>query len=149
MVANTVWLGALPVAPGGDVLETLIVAAVLVVLGANNAVSAAGVHKIFKLDGAGGAVLARPGSRHRAARVGELRINKFMIIRQRLEVDLVYFDAIEDLRTALAGVSEHHIIGLGPNNVPSVAIGATRGHKVGVDCGLLIQLEHGTFLCKG
>lgn len=89
MGSDPVCAGIFPVAPGGDVLQTvaLVVLAILQILCAHQTLAATGIDQVLEVDNARGPVLlTRPGCGDRPAGVRQLGISENLLGDiQRLE----------------------------------------------------------------
>lgn len=128
--ANSVGTTTVPVGPAGNILETLIVPAVLEILCADNTGPTTGINDVVELDRASAAILAGPGCRNRLSGVGNIRVSG--LFGRRLELDTGDLGLIKDLGAALASMTEENLIGLGSDNVPGVASRSTRGNEISV-----------------
>lgn len=132
--ARTVDTTALPVSPASHILEALVEGTVLHVLGTENALSATGIDKVLEGDFPGGTILLGPlcGNRAPKTRLIELRCFAGGRSSDRSKLNAIDLRSIEDLGTAATSMLEQQLIGLGANDIPSVAISSARSEEVGV-----------------
>lgn len=120
--------------PACNILQPLVELEILQVLGRDQASSATCIDQVIELDGASRPILAAPGGRsrssHRQVSLGVLK------------VDTRDLGLLENMSTALAGMSEQNLVGLSADNVPRMAVWAIGSNEVGEGRGLRsVQLE--------
>lgn len=130
--ARHVRLGSFPVAPVGDVLEALVVATVLQVLGAQEADAAASIDDIVESDLARLARLLDAVGGVDGLSGVEVLGTLLDLLDAALELDRGDLDTVEALGTTQLGVVEHELVGLRSDDVPGVVFGAASSDEIGV-----------------
>jgi hypothetical protein len=123
--SNTIDTSTLPVAPAGDVLETLIEVSVLEIFGADQTRPTRRINEVVEHDRARTSILASPS--------GRFRTTKFAIARFGFgELDRGHFCLVKCVDAAFACMLEQQLVCFRSDHIPGVTFGATRSDEVGI-----------------
>jgi len=130
--SRSILITSLPVGPVGDILETLVEASVLHVLGAQYASSATRIHDIVKRDLPEFLrALDLEGGADGFARI-EILLSLLNLGDATLKIDGFDLNTVEYLGSTVPSMFEHEVVRLRANNVPSIAIGTISRNEVSV-----------------